>query len=265
MTSRLALGLFLAAGISTSAHAGFISGNQTLSNGNSVALQGLEWMPLTYTAGLSRTDIEDGFTDRFGTTWGAGEWTYATRAQAETLLGSLWDKTIVGWSYGNAAGAKWFLDSFGGLAFDTGYGNSRVDGKSPSPRYTAYDHASFYFGADKECTFASFHSCFGRVEYWDNNTEDSPGYNVVTRIASDTYIKNTGAAGYFDEYNGLRAGYDNYNNAQAFSASSQYIGSMLVRQTPQTTPAPVSAPTSLSVLALGLLGLLSLRRRPKHQ
>lgn len=102
--------LLLAGCLSASANATFISGNKYLSNGSKVALQNLEWMPLTYTAGLTRVDIEDGFTDRFGNTWGADEWRYATKDETETLILSLWDKEFDGWSRGNAVGAWWFLD-----------------------------------------------------------------------------------------------------------------------------------------------------------
>lgn len=70
--------------VSSFSNATLISGQRILSNGKSVALQGLGWLPLTYTSGMSRTDIEDGFTDHFGNTWDSSYWRYATRAETET-------------------------------------------------------------------------------------------------------------------------------------------------------------------------------------
>lgn len=124
--------IFLSLVVSMSAYAGLISGNHTTDGGKSVNLQGLEWMPLTHTAGLSRSQVgsSNGFTDRYGNEWKSGDWRYATRSETEILLGSLWGGVYSGFSSDNYDGAKWFFDFFGGIAFDTWINNERTDGKS---------------------------------------------------------------------------------------------------------------------------------------
>ncbi len=264
MKKLLASSLVFAACISMNAHGGYISGTHTLSNGNTVALQGLEWMPLTYTAGLSRTDIENGFTDRFGTTWAAGEWTYATRAQTETLLKSLWDQSYYGWSNGNASGAHWFLEKFGGIAFDLGYGVSRIEKTWSSSTLTNFDYSFFFYGDTASCYPATNISCYGHVAKFDNDTQAKSELNATTLINELSYVGNSGAGGWFYGSYGL-----DQNSISPHWESTELVhpaaASLLVRQQVNQQPSQVSAPTSLSVLALGLLGLMSLRRRPKNQ
>ncbi|HFG2245911.1 TPA: hypothetical protein ACGF9S_003386 [Vibrio cholerae] len=144
MKKLFAAALLLTAGFSMSAHAGFISGPKTFDGGKSVDLQGLEWMPLTYTAGLSRNQVEaaGGFTDRFGGVWNAGVWRYATRNETETLLGSLWGGRFNGWSHDNFAGAAIFLQWYGALYKDNNLSGSQ-----------------FIFGADGECYPAMARTC----------------------------------------------------------------------------------------------------------
>lgn len=101
----------------TTAHAGFISGNQVLANGNQVALQGLEWMPLSYTAGKTVHEVEGGFTDNTGTVWAASDWRYATSAEVATLFSSLPGAVKI-YNYYNSSNvdaASWFLSNFGSL------------------------------------------------------------------------------------------------------------------------------------------------------
>jgi hypothetical protein len=261
MNKLLASSLLLAAGVTMNAHAGYISGTHTLSNGNTVALQGLEWMPLTYTAGLSRADIEDGFTDRFGTTWAAGEWTYATRKQTATLFGTLWDQRYIGYSNGNYAGASWFLNTFGGLSYDVGYGASRVDldGNDPG-HYEGYDYSQIIFGAERECNADQSLTCYGFVGSYDNSAYSDYAWDVITNKIVESYNPNTGGTGRIGDYV-----LPNYTRAASKTSTLPYNGHLLVRTHNVSSPAPVSAPTSLSVLAIGLLGLLSLRRRSSHQ
>lgn len=101
----------------TTAHAGFISGNQVLANGNQVALQGLEWMPLSYSAGKTVNEVEGGFTDNTGTVWAASDWRYATAAEVTTLLSSLLGAGESFYSPGasNVDGVSWFFSNFGSL------------------------------------------------------------------------------------------------------------------------------------------------------
>ena len=124
------------------ADASILSGPQSTSGGKAVDLQGLEWMSLDHTAGLSREDVELGFTDRYDTVWGAGEWIYASRKQTEAMLGSLWGGTYNGHSADNADGAEWFLDHFGGLAYDDGYGEDRISRAWSNDNWTEYEGIS---------------------------------------------------------------------------------------------------------------------------
>ncbi len=265
MKKIIATSLLMAAGITMNAHAGYISGSHTLTNGKTVALQGLEWMPLTHTAGLSRIDIEDGFTDRFGKTWEAGAWTYATRAQTETLLSSLWDQTYSGWSNGNASGVQWFISNFGGLAYDQNYGNTRIDGKINNANYKNLDYTSFIFGAATECHVRTDLTCLTFMQFVENSTYSFKSINVKSGDLEVGYASNTGAAGLLDAWYGLK-GVSNFGFAQ-FKTNEAYkeTGSLLVRQTTVTPPVTVNAPTSLSVLAIGLLSLLLRRRRTTQQ
>ena len=112
MKKFIALVALISTSLSMSANAGFISGNHTLSNGKTVGLQGLEWLPLSQTSGLSATDILNGFTDRSGMEWRANEFRYATLHEVNALLQSL-SFSHTGWDYKNAAGARWFLETLG--------------------------------------------------------------------------------------------------------------------------------------------------------
>jgi hypothetical protein len=244
-----------------SAHAGFIAGNPLFANGKTVSLQGLEWMPLTYTAGLSRSDIEDGFTDRFNGVWSANDWRYATRAETETLFGSLWDQTYDGWSKTNHAGASWFLSTFGGLMFDSSYGNSRIDGQySNNADWLRIDGSLMFFGSNGECHANTINSCYGSIYAADNYFfSDLSEFNVKTRINEVSYLMGSGSLGWFNESYGGNHGIVTNNVAIRKNTTSPDFGSLLVRTPPNA--ATVSAPAAISLLALGLCGLALRRRR----
>jgi hypothetical protein len=240
------------------ANAGLISGTHTTDDGKVVALQGLEWMSLDYTAGLSRSAVENGFTDRYGNTWAAGEWEYASRAQTETLLGSLWDQIYSGWSSGNGDGAMWFIDNLGGLGYDVGFGVNRIAGSDSAGAYTNRDYSSFFYGADGECTANAALSCTGKIYAADNFTAAHINSdNALTGALERGYTKNTGRLGYLHENSGLLAGIDSSNAAGQKTVNAATLGSLLVRT------ADVPEPSTLAIFALGLMGLAS--RRFKKQ
>ncbi len=238
------------------ANAVIISGEMYTDDGKLVALQGLEWLSLEHTAGLSRADVEDGFTDNYGTSWAAGEWTYADRAQTETLLNSLWGGVYDGWSNDNYDGASWFINNFGGLEGDTWTNNVRSDGKLNNAVWTNYDRSFFIFGNDTEC-FASFgNTCEGEIASADSTTSISlRGFNINT-FMTDNARANEGV-GLFTEDAGVNMNLDTYNDSIPTGYINPMLGSLLVRRV------EVPEPSTLAVLALGMIGLAS--RRFKKQ
>lgn len=263
MKTLLSAVLFCCLGVSMPAQAGFISGNHLLANGKTVALQGLEWMPLTYTAGLSRRDVEDGFTDRFNGVWSASDWRYATRAETETLLGSLWDETYDGWSKTNHVGASWFLSAFGGLMFDSNYGSSRIDGQySNNADWLRIDGTLMYFGNNGECHANANNTCYGAIYAADNYFfSDLTALNVKTNTHGVSYVMGSGSVGWFNDYYGGKHGIVTHNYAIQKSNTAADFGSLLVRTMRNNEPVAVSAPTAISLLGLGLCGLAMRRRR----
>lgn len=251
MKKHFLLFLLLAACVSSSAHAGLISGTHKLANGNSVALQGLEWMPLIYTAGLSRTDVEDGFTDAFGGVWGATDWRYATRLETAMLLGSLWDQRHDGWSNENYLGAKWFLDTFGEL-------NTQQD----SWAFTGLGSSSFAYGNAGECSKNLSLTCEGLVMAMlaSGLSTNSADLHTGNGVNSDQTRPN----GKFGLDYGLDATPWATPRTTLSSAHWRSLGSLLVRN-PQQVESPIVSsvpePSVLSLLALGLGGLLFRRRK----
>jgi len=247
MKKLLATALLLTAGLSTSAHAGFISGTQVTDGGKTVNLQGLEWMPLTYTAGLSRNQIEaaGGFTDRFGGVWNAGDWRYATRGETEALLGSLWGGVYDGYSADNYDGAATFLSLFGALSQQTE--QSRV----------LHESTSFFFGDVNECSIDPTRTCYGSVSAF-YTPYSHWSYNVVLKQSELLGPLNT--AGMFSEYEGTNMHISTENAYATKNLSGIYeYGSLLVRSASE--PAyDVSAPNVVGLISLGL-GALLLRRR----
>lgn len=234
-----ALGAGLLAGLN--AHAGIISGDQLTAGGKQVALQGLEWLSLDHTAGLSRADIEDGFTDRFGTVWNAGDWRYATRTETTMLLNSLWGGVwtgqLGGWQSSNYDGASWFINAFEGLQYDVGFGDARID-KTYTFRggYTNHDSSEFFFGNDYECHSSYDFTCYGLVQVADYHRESNDAQKT----------------GWLHKNYGLSM---EASNISTLDISSQaYRGSLLVR----VAKAPVDVPESggLMLLGLGVFGVV---------
>ena len=258
MNKFIALVALISASLSMSANAGFISGNHTLTNGKKVALQGLEWMPLTYTAGLSRLDIEDGFTDRFGSVWAANDWRYATRSETAKLLQSLWGGTHSGWHPNNYLGGAWFHTNFGGIAYDTGFGPNRIDGKRNNRTYHNLDLSHFMFGLDRECSSNIEVSCYGLINVFDNYFGTEESLNIKSGKMETVYSRGMGPAAMFDDTVGLNVGYYDYNETVEKNLVEMNFGSLLVRN--HTNTPKVTTPTAISLLAMGLFGLIMFRR-----
>ncbi len=245
-------------GASFTANAGLISGTHTTDDGKVVALQNLEWMSLDYTAGLSRNDVEDGFTDNYGTTWAAGEWTYATRVQTESLIGSLWGGNYSGYSADNGDGAAWFLNNFAGLAFDTWAGHTRSLYKHTDTYYTNLDYSRFMFGNQLECSTASHQTCIGGIIVADNVADNMSAVDVASgNEVLSAYVANSGLIGYIHEVDGANFGLTDENDHHSKSSRGMMnYGSLLVRST------NVPEPATVTILSLGLLGL-GLRRKKR--
>jgi hypothetical protein len=244
MKKLFAAALLLTAGFSMSAHAGLISGPITFDGGKSVDLQGLEWMPLTYTAGLSRNVVEgnNGFTDNFGGSWKKGDWRYATRNETEKLLGSLWGGRYDGWSYDNFVGASTFFQLFGATV-----------------RYSdAYNGSFFMFGNFEQCDAPTEYTCVGQVRMYQSYPGElwAPDrQNEWQQTLSYNPAFHEGMA-YFLESGGVDMSRHARNDTYPMGWNSTQIGSLLVRDVDT-----VSSPAPLSLFALGLCGLLLRRRK----
>lgn len=233
-----------------------ISGKHVTPGGKIVNLQGLEWLSLEHTANLSTNEIKDGFTDNYGITYSGEEFRYATRSETELLLGSLWGGNYSGWSADNADGAKWFLDHFWGLQFDTGSGKNRINlalnDTSGRNQYTGRDGVNFFFGAENECALKL--SCGGQVLYFDLVQFEQSGINVVTGETETTNAPGD-SIGRFLEENGVDMGLNDNNYDIATYIKYYDWGHLLVKaSTSNSVPSHyVSTPATLSIILFALL------------
>lgn len=140
MTPRGFLTLALLALAPFASQAGIVSGIQTTSAGKSVDLQGLEWLSIDSTRGLSRAEVSDG---ALGYTHEG--WRYATRQETSKLLHSLWGGTYLGGSADNGDGATWFF-------LNLGHGDIQ---------FGAAVLRNFFYGSEGECTIDPGLSCHG--------------------------------------------------------------------------------------------------------
>lgn len=235
-------------------NASLISGAHSTGAGKTVNLQGLEWMSLDYTAGLSRSFIEGGFTDNYGQVWQAGEWRYATRAETGMLLNSLWGGVYDWWATDNADGAAWFIENFMGLAFDTGTGIDRVDGTQSNALWRDYDWSDFFFGKEGECSADSTDSCLGTVGWMSDYRQNLASFNVFTSVVELAHLSGE-PMGWIGDNTGAEFNWTPANLTTNIDASDATLGSLLVRKA-----SAVPEPSALAIMALGLL-VLSIRRR----
>jgi len=242
----------------SAANAGLISGAHTTIGGKDVALQGYEWMSLDHTAGLSRETIENvnGFTDRYGTTWDAGDWVYASRTQTEVLMNSLWGGTYDGWATESVDGTKWFLENFGELKGDTWTGTTRTDGVKTDV-FGGDFQSSFFFGNDGECSVDTARTCIGIARYFAEVDEVWGAWNVKTKTREPSNVAG-GPVALTDGMYGYDTGSTTTNWAVWKNARVRNVeGSLLIRAV------DVPEPSTLAIFALGLMGLAS--RRLKKQ
>lgn len=243
------------------AKAGIISGLHTTEEGKTVNLQGLEWMSLDYTAGLNRFVIEssNGFTDRYGNTWASNEWRYATRTETETLFESLWGGQYNGFSADNADGTKWFIDNFGGLAFDTWTGTTRVDGVYNSSTWQGRDFSGVIYGTDGECSTENWMTCYGRVYNADSWHRDISSTNVITNSFEVAYSTSQDVGlGSFSWFTGNMTGLKSTNYTEEKGDIMTFDGSLLVRSIHQVS-VEVSEPSIFFIFLIGLAGLVTRR------
>ena len=225
------------------AHATIISGNHVTAGGKTVNLQGLEWLSLDETANVSRTNIEAGYGNFLN-----NGWTYASRAQTETLLGSLWGGTYDGYSADNADGASWFISNFGAL---------REGGDFNSQNITGWNIANFFFGLDGECKTDVTLTCVGYTIKADNYVASLTAFNVIDQVIEVSNPGGAGPVGKFVDNYGVSMGVTDENAALSKSFNAPSYGSLLVR----TAAAP--EPSAIALMGLGLLGFGVTRRKQK--
>jgi len=250
--------------------AAIISGTYFTEDNKKVDLQGLEWLSLDHTAGLSRTYIEsdEGWTDQFGNSYSANEWRYATRVETETLLNSLWDQKYSGFSLSNYDGSSWFRENFEFIFHDTGYGEDRIDGSQfYEPEKLTEDAAGFYFGDLFECSVSETYSCYGLVvEYTSESGYTFNTVDVHDRVRVELTVEAGGTFGAFYESYGIDSSMynDEYNgnSRQGHTNGRQNVGSLLVRDIPKP-PSPVPAPAAIWLFGTGILGLIGIKWRRK--
>lgn len=245
--------------VSLAANAGIVSGPHVTVGGKNVNLQGLEWLTLDHTSGISRDIIESvsGWTDNFGNFYAASEWRYATLAETGLLLESIWGGTADGYSNDNYDGASWFSMHFSMPAFDD------VGGTNTDALATGEDWAGFYYGETEACVPVAEYSCFGYVSLLENYAEDIEGRFITsttpyTASVGITYEANSGQAGYFTDIEGLNTNILPFNNILFDNYEGDDTGSLLVRRSTDVNSAPMAAFSGLLLMAA------SLRLRRQH-
>lgn len=242
-------------GISCVSNSAIISGTQVTNDGKTVDLQGFEWMSLEHTAGLSRSEVEGGFTDTYGTIWNVSDWRYATRAETGVLLNSLWGGVYEQWATNNSDGAAWFIEHFMGLAFDTGVGDNRVDGTQSNALLSNYDWSDFFFGENGECSSDLSDSCVGSVAWMSRYGQDLKSYNVVRSEIELAHLSGE-AMGFIGDTYGAEFNWDSENQTLKINDNDLTIGSLLVRKA-----TVVTEPSVLTIFTFALIGLGICRRR----
>jgi hypothetical protein len=228
--------------VSSFANAGIISienTNTEFSIGSFANLQGLEWLSLDVTLGLSRTNVENGFIGNDNNAYSYSSnanrlndsWRYATNEEVESLINSLtynlsnYDPKRV--TVNQFEAANWFNQNFGFVSIDEDH-------------WDYYNYSSFMYGHKEDYGYG-LTSNYGRI---------------FTGYVSDYAYLSNGYQGSFTKYKDIARINHSYKHV---SVNSDYndIGSMLVRTT------QVPEPSTLAIFALGMIGLSS-RRFKKH-
>ena len=231
-----------------SSNASVISGDLYTDDGKLVELQGLEWLSLEHTSGMSVEDIANGFTDSYGNTWQSGHWRHASRIETEILLASLWGGVYEGVSSDNGDGADFFIDNFGGLTYEERYGQ-----RLSNSDLTNWDFSGFFFGEVGECLVAMTY-CYGQISAFDNAAFDINATNVLTSLNEIAYTANSGKGGIFNEYYGADFGLFNANQYLSADHSDFNIGHLLVRSGTSSISAPNSSLAFIPLLVIFFIG-----------
>lgn len=192
--------------LSLGVQASIVSGPEFTDEGKAVNTQGLEWLSLSATNGMSSKEMmenlerDSGWTDNFGNNWGYDDWRIATRFEVEELLYSLWGGTALGISTDNYDGTKWFNDNLNLTGSNTV--NSQIGWFRYGIGECGLSEAETYADATKGCEGNAFIS-FDVIE------RDNVGHIVNsngTLSRGITYRANSGLAGSFTRNGGI-----NYN------------------------------------------------------
>jgi hypothetical protein len=228
----------LTAGISTTGNAHIITTDGTILT-DTTGLEGLEWLPLTETAGMSRSEVESNL---FGTTAYEG-YRYATRLETELLLGSYFEGNLLDYDFGEttntAEAADSFINDFGALDSDVYELFTGTDDLDNPISYDGYRSSYFIYGAE--------------------TTEDLRLTDAILYGGVDVILNGESpVAGIFMEYFGTDSSH--VRPSYIFNdIGEESIGSLLVKD--NNTPAnPVPEPTTLILFSTGLLGLFGVSR-----
>lgn len=207
--------------ISSMVQAHIVSGIHFTEGGKAVDLQGLEWLSLDRTRGISRSDIENGY----GGLWEEG-WRYANRLQTETLLQSLWGGDYK-WGYPDYGdGADWFFRSLahGPLLF--------------------YESVlrNFFYGAEGECSNDLMLGCQGYAKVAYSNVGLPP-------------------TGWFYNDQGLDATIANPVTVNSNLQDSHFGSLLIrVVAVPEPNVVAVAEPNAIYLFGIGLFALFGLKR-----
>ena len=189
-----------------------------------------EWLELTVTEGLSRSDVEAQLADPNSSLFG---YEYASRSLLEDLLLSYSDWDGITGSHSSASvvsGVDKFVEDFGSVFTSFAGETSTVDGGDVSYDYREY--ARGFYGLDNECGIDV--SCHGGTSaYYDSN-------NIAVAANQSAGLG----------WSSTDANPPLWNEDD----STGRIGSFLV-----TTVVPV--PSAVWLFGSGLLGLIGLARR----
>ncbi len=215
----------------------------SLNNGNFADLQGLEWLSLDETRGLSRIEIEanvGGFLD--------DNWRYANQLEVSLLFSSIWGGNhIDGWSDDNYDGAQWFKENFSMLGYDTFQDNNWIEGSYTDSYKTNHDYSNFIYGSETDCLIIFDCTIWGKIILMESYYKDVSSINTDN---GSLYITESGTAVGWIRDSSAHLAPSNYpHNETAKTYSNNSVGSFLVRAT------SVPEPSIIALIFTGLFGL----------